>query len=184
MRLLFLKEYLKNIRNVGAIAPSSKFLARKMVAAIDFDRANLIVEYGPGTGVFTKEIVNRMKPGTTLLVIENNPAFHQKLNEKYEPQNDVEIINASAENIDSLLKLRSLPTPDYVVSGLPFTALPASVSKKILQDTSKLLGKKGEFITFQYTLLKKSLLETYFDDISVTRELRNVPPAYILRCRQ
>lgn len=184
MNLLFLKEYIKDIRNVGAIAPSSRFLARKMLKSIDFDTAKVIIEYGPGTGVFTNEIAGRIKPDTTLIVIETNPIFYQKLCEKYKSRKNIEIINASAADIHSLQKSRSLPAPDYIISGLPFAALPAHVSKKILRDTSKLLGNTGEFITFQYTLLKKPLLNSYFNSIIVSRELRNIPPAYILRCKR
>lgn len=183
MSLLFLSEYIKDIRNVGAVAPSSRFLARKMVEAVDFDKAKVIIEYGPGTGVFTAEIVRRMKQGTKLLVIETNPAFYATLRAKYKKVRGVEIINASAEHVGLLHAERKLPTPDYVISGLPFAALPAGVSRTILEETVKLLAGEGEFITFQYTLFKKGLFGRFFDDIQVARELRNVPPAYILRCR-
>lgn len=183
MKLLFLREYIKDIRNVGAVAPSSRFLARKMVQSINFDRAKVIIEYGPGTGVFTAELVKRMKPGTKLLVIETNSEFYDTLHEKYKQVAGVEIINASAAHVGSLHAARTLPQPDYIISGLPFAALSADVSAAILEATTKLLGEKGEFVTFQYTLFKKKLLNKYFSDIQTTRELRNVPPAYILRCR-
>jgi len=184
MSLLFLSEYIKDIRSVGAIAPSSRFLARKMVESVDFGKARVIIEYGPGMGAFTAEIVKRMVPGTKLLVVETNPTFYNKLHARYKGMKDIEIINASAEYIGLLHAERELPIPDYVISGLPFAALPARVSAAILEATVKLLGKEGEFITFQYTLLKKGLLSSFFRDIQVARELRNVPPAYILRCRQ
>lgn len=179
----FLIQYLRDIRGVGAVAPSSRFLARRMVASVDFERAKVIIEYGPGTGVFTAEIIKRMKPGTKLLAIETNPAFYTKLREAYKDTPGVEVINASAEHISKLHAGRMLPAPDYVISGLPFAALPADVSQAILKATAKLIGKKGEFITFQYTLLKKGLLGEYFGDIQVSRELRNIPPAYILHCK-
>lgn len=184
MNLLFLTEYVKSIRTVGAVAPSSRFLARKMVASVDFERAKVIIEYGPGTGIFTAEIVKRMQPGAKLLVIETNAAFCEILQAKYGSTKGVEVINASAEHVDALRKERRLPAPDYIISGLPFTALPPKTSQAILSATTKLLDKRGEFITFQYTLLKRGLLEKHFSDIEVSRELRNVPPAYILRCRQ
>jgi phosphatidylethanolamine/phosphatidyl-N-methylethanolamine N-methyltransferase len=184
MNVTFFREYLKNIRSVGAVAPSSRYLARKMVASIDFDSAKVIIEYGPGTGVFTSEIIKRKHPGTTLLVIETNETFYQKLVGKYADTPGVEIINASAEDIDSLHAVRKLSSPDYIISGLPFTALPASVSRKILTETAKLLGKRGQFITFQYTLVKKALFAKYFSNIAVTRELRNIPPAYVLTCKK
>lgn len=183
MNLLFFSEYLKNLRTVGAVAPSSRYLARKMVAPIDFTRAKFIIEYGPGTGVFTAELLKRMQPGTKLLVIETNEAFYAKLQAKYANHPDVEIINASAEHADTLRLERELPAPDYIVSGLPFAALPAETSAKILSMTAQLLDGKGEFITFQYTRLKFKFFESYFKNIEVTREIRNVPPAYIMRCR-
>ena len=184
MGLLFLNEYLKDIRNVGAIAPSSRFLARKMVESVDFDNAKVIIEYGSGTGVFTAEIVKRMKPGTKLLALETNPAFYDNLQTTYKDTEGVEIINVSAEHVSKLHEERTLPTPDYIISGLPFAALPAQVSTAILKETAALLDENGEFITFQYTLLKKKLFGNYFPDIHVTRELRNIPPAYVLRCRR
>lgn len=183
MNISFLAEYLRDIRRIGAVAPSSRFLARKMVATVDFDKAKVIVEYGPGTGVFTAEIIKRMKPSTKLLAIETNPAFYKKLHAKYKDVPNIEVINASAEHVSKFHGERSLAKPDYIISGLPFAALPADVSHKILSETAKLLGKKGEFITFQYTLLKKNLIGNYFGDIRVSREYLNIPPAYILRCK-
>ncbi len=50
---MFLLEYIKNPSKVGAIAPSSRYLADGMIQSIDFNSAECIVEYGPGTGVFT-----------------------------------------------------------------------------------------------------------------------------------
>ncbi len=183
MNLTFLAQYIKNVRSVGAIAPSSRFLARKMVESIDFDSVKVIVEYGPGTGVFTAEIIKRMRPGTKLLALETNPEFYKKLHRDYKDTPGVEIINASAEHITTLHADRKLQAPDVVISGLPFAALPSAVSKSILAATAQLIGNKGVFVTFQYTLLKKDLLGSYFKTIRVSRELRNIPPAYVLRCK-
>ena len=46
-----------------------------MVDAIDFDVAKCIVELGPGTGSFTKEIMKRKKKRTTFILIEINEVF-------------------------------------------------------------------------------------------------------------
>lgn len=184
MRASFFAEYLKNIRSVGAIAPSSPFLARKMLESVNFDTANVIVEYGAGTGAFTAQLVKRMKPGTRLVVIENNQKFYETLHRKYGDIEGVEAINGSAEHIERVVDDVRLSTPDYIISGLPFASLPSQVSRRILKSTVQLLGDKGVFITFQYSLLKRGLLETYFGDIHITRELRNLPPAYVLRCRK
>ena len=54
---------------------------------------------------------------------------------------------------------------DYVVSGLPFTSLNPAVSSRILRNVKDCL-KDGKFITFQYSLVRKSFIQKYFEDIS------------------
>lgn len=73
--LAFLKQYIQGPRWIGAIASSSKYLAAKMVEDIEFDRASCIVEYGPGTGVFTEMLLANIQQGTILILIENNARF-------------------------------------------------------------------------------------------------------------
>ena len=47
-------------RLVGAVAPSSRFLARKMLEGLDLKSGMRIVEFGPGTGSFTGELFHRL----------------------------------------------------------------------------------------------------------------------------
>ncbi len=57
----FLKQFLLNPRKIGAIAPSGKALAKKMIQPIHFEKAKCIVEYGPGTGSFTDGLVTNKR---------------------------------------------------------------------------------------------------------------------------
>ncbi len=181
MKSLFFLEYLKNIRTVGAVLPSSRYLARKIVSEIDFDTAKVIVQFGPGTGSFTQEIIARKNPETKLLLIEKMPAFCHELKKQFGDEPNVLIECDSAERLTTLLKRHKLPSQvDYIVSGLPFASLPKDVSHGALA-AARAHTKRGVFITFQYTLLKRALFDTYFSQITFTRELRNIPPAYVLR---
>jgi phospholipid N-methyltransferase len=179
----FLMEYLKSPRTVGAVAPSSKRLAEKMADDIDYNNAKCIVEYGPGTGVFTERLMRKIRKHTLLILIEYNEEFCKKLEERYSDYDNVVVINDSAENIDKHLKKYSIKEVDYVVSGLPFASLPKSMSNKILNKTKIILKKNGLFITFQYTLLKKGYIGSYFRDITLERVVLNLPPAYVLKCQ-
>lgn len=179
----FLIEYLKSPRTIGAVAPSSKKLAEKMAGDIDFEKAKCIVEYGPGTGVFTERLMSKIRKHTLLLLIEFNEDFCKQLEEKYSEYTNVIVINDSAENIDKYLKKYGVKEVDYVVSGLPFASLPKSVSNQILKKTREILKQNGMFITFQYTLLKKGYISSYFQDISLERVMLNIPPAYVLKCQ-
>lgn len=179
----FLVEYFKSPRTVGAVAPSSDRLAKKMVSDINFETASCIVEYGPGTGVFTDRLVEGKKEDTILLLIEYNKEFCKQLEERYRGYDNIILINDSAENVDKYLKLYNINRVDYVVSGLPFASLQKNVSNKILRKTRDILRKDGVFITFQYTLLKKEFIAGYFRKIDLERVVRNVPPAYVLKCQ-
>ncbi|WP_297634994.1 rRNA adenine N-6-methyltransferase family protein [uncultured Clostridium sp.] len=180
---MFVLEYIKNPRTVGAIAPSSKYLAEKMISDINFKDAKCIIEYGPGTGIFTEKILSRVKENTTVILIEINKEFYNILKDKYGHKNNVIILNESAENIDKILKEYSIEKVDYILSGLPFTSLPSDVSRKILTKTAKILEDEAGFITFQYSLLKLGFFKKYFSKLKYKRVIRNLPPAYVLECR-
>lgn len=181
-KLLFLKQYITQPRTVGALLPSSKYLAAKMIKNINFNCSSCIVEYGPGTGIFTKKILKEREKSTLVLLFETNKNFYNLIKEKYKNEPNFHIFNDSAEYIGKYLKKYGVPKADYVVSGLPFASLPNDISSNILTETKKYLKKGGKFITFQYTLLKRNFIKKYFDEIYIKREWRNVLPAYVFCC--
>lgn len=176
----FFVQFLKNPRSIGAIAPSSKYLARKMMKPIHFSTAKCIVEYGPGSGAFTKELVKRKNADTVLILIEQNVQFYKQLQRKYGEQENVHVIFGSAERVGSYLAEYGFFHTDYIVSGLPFTSLPENISDKIFVNTQTVLGRKGVFITFQYSMVKQKLFERYFKLVGGLLEFWNIPPAYVL----
>ncbi|MED3854983.1 rRNA adenine N-6-methyltransferase family protein [Priestia megaterium] len=180
--LHFIQEYIRHPRTVGAIMPSSKSLAKQMVKPIPFENITCMIEYGPGTGVFTDEIVQNKHKDTIFLAIEANETFYNMLNKKYGHLENVYIIHGSVENIDEYLKQYDIEKVDYIVSGLPFTSLSGTTSTKILKKTATLLGAEGTFITFQYSKVKCSFFESFFNTIQYERVYRNVPPAYVFLC--
>lgn len=180
--LKFLKEYIKNPRYIGAVAPSSSFLASEMISNIDFNSAKCIVEYGAGDGVFTGAVINCLADTTVFLVFETNENFYKKLIYRYSKLKNVHIINDSAENVKYYLNKFGISCVDYVISGLPFASLPSDVSENIIRATYDILGDTGEFVTFQYTKFKKKFFQNNFSSIETKRILRNLPPAYVFRC--
>jgi|UPI0002E112A6 phospholipid N-methyltransferase len=179
---LFVREFLLNPRTIGAILPSSDYLAEKMMASVCFEQAKYIIEYGPGTGVFTDKILRYRHPDTVVMIIEHNREFFCILNEKYQDEKNVIIINGSAEHIETYVKEHNIPFVDYIISGLPFASLPLHVSNAILNKARYLLGVKGKFITFQYTQTKVRLFTQFFNQMTVERVYRNLPPAFVFSC--
>ena len=70
--------YLKNLvtdRYVASVTPTSRFGVDKVCNKIDFSKSDVIVEYGPGTGVFTTVLLKNMPKDSKLIAIERNQNF-------------------------------------------------------------------------------------------------------------
>src|SRR5262245_44958247 len=72
---LFARNFLRHPYMLGSIIPSSRYLVDQVLAPIDWQRARVIVEYGPGVGTLTGEILKRMSADARLVVIETNEDF-------------------------------------------------------------------------------------------------------------
>src|SRR5262245_8420533 len=77
---LFALNFLKHPNMVGWVLPSSPFLVDEVLKRVDWERAKVIVEYGPGVGAFTTKVLQRMRPDATLIALEVNPEFFEFLN--------------------------------------------------------------------------------------------------------
>src|SRR5215470_11807310 len=73
--LLFASNFLRHPNMLGSIIPSSRFLVNQVLEPIDWGCARVIVEYGPGVGTFTAEILRRMRADAQLVAIETNRDF-------------------------------------------------------------------------------------------------------------
>src|SRR5215831_4208806 len=71
-RLLFARTFFKNPVMLGSVIPSSRFLIKGVLEPIDWARTRILVEYGPGVGTITGEILKRMRPDARLIIIEMN----------------------------------------------------------------------------------------------------------------
>ncbi len=177
----FISEFFKNKSEIGAVAPSSKFLGKKMYGGIDFSKVKCIVEFGPGTGVFTKEILKRMNPEASMIVFETNPSFYEKLKKEIKDERAL-ILNESAEKIGEYLSLKNHEKADYIISSLPLTVFPKKLKENILKSAVENLSEKGQYIQFQYSLNAHKLLKENFGSVKLAFSLINVPPAFVYKC--
>src|SRR4029077_12290604 len=82
---LFTRNLFRHPTMLGAVVPCSPFLIHDMLAAVEWDRAKVIVEYGPGIGNITEEILKRMAPDAMLIIIEINREFDDYLGQRFRP---------------------------------------------------------------------------------------------------
>ena len=177
----FISEFFKNKTEVGAVAPSSKFLGNKMYGGIDFSEVKCIVEFGPGTGVFTKEILKRMNLDACMIIFETNPSFYQKLKEEIKDERAL-IVNESAEKIGEYLAIENQEKADFIISSLPLTVFPKELKENILKGAVDNLSENGQYIQFQYSLNAHKLLKEKFGSVKLAFSLINMPPAFVYKC--
>ena len=179
----FLKESLRTMRTTGAIMRSSKHLVREMMRPIDFQRAKILVELGAGDGVLTYEILDRMSADARLLVFEINPEFCKILRGS-ELVNDPRfmLIEDSAETLPEHLQRLGIGEVDYIVSAIPFIALPDALVHRIVEVCRKALKMNGLFIQFHYSLLIKKMYQRIFGNVETAFVPLNMPPAFVMRC--
>src|SRR5437870_7943375 len=93
MSALFFKRFLQRPFQIASIMPSSKALVERVADKIDFARARVIAEYGPGEGVHSREIARRMASNSQLLLFELDPAFSRDLERQFADDPRVHVLN-------------------------------------------------------------------------------------------
>ena len=171
---VFLRELAANPREVGAVWPSSRRLARHMAAAVPLDESRKIVELGGGTGAITEELLARGIPPHQLIVVERSPALVAVLRERF-PR--VRIVEGDAMHLSTLL--RAEDQVGVVVSGLPLRSLPPRVVATIIREASRVLPPGGLFIQFTYRLSPQRSLSQRFAALSSRVVWGNIPPARV-----
>lgn len=168
---------------LGSVVPSSRYLVKRMLRPIDWERADVVVEYGPGVGTCTTEILRRLRPDGRLLAFETHGGFVRHLEESIRDPR-LEVIHGSAENVQGALAERDLAGADYVLSGVPFSLMPDEVRDAILVRTRDLLRPGGAMLVYQFSPTIAIHLNRVFEDVDWGFEPRNFPPAVVFRCRE
>lgn len=173
----FFKTFIKD-RDVASVIPTSMRCVKKVCTHIDFTKDFTLVEYGPGNGVFTKFLLEKMTAGSRLILIEANEDFVDDLNQSISDPR-VEIHNELAGNVESVLDAELVGNIDYVLSGIPFSFLKKERKRDVLNATKKILKDGGKFIAYQTSgHLKKPVMEV-FGNYDIEMEMLNIPPYLI-----
>lgn len=184
----FIREFIASPFTVGAIAPSSEHLCRKMVEGVDLRGAKAVAEFGPGTGVCTDQILPIIPQGCRFFAVELSPRLTEVWKSRH-PR--ATIYNESVANIRDICRREGVDQIDVIFSGLPWASFKEPLQHALLTETLAVLKPGGRFITFGYRfgmLLPAGrrfarILPRYFSRVERSELVaRNLPPAYVIRC--
>jgi phospholipid N-methyltransferase len=167
-------------RHVAALQPSSSFVVRRLLAKIDPTRIRSVVEYGPGNGVVTFELLKALPATARYVAIERNPALAASLQKRDER---LEAIEGDVREAPEMLTKRGLTSVDLIIASIPFTYFKASEREAIIASARRMLAPGGTLIVFhQYSMLMRPYLRRHFASVRTELEWRNLPPCFLFVC--
>ena len=176
---LFLGQILRSPKTISAMAPSSRGLARAITADIG-PHSGPVAEFGPGTGVFTRALLDRGVAPANLTLFEVNPIFAARLRLRFP---GVRVVNEGAQEIGA-----HCGTVGAVVSGLPLLSFPAALTRDILTAAFAALRPGGAMYQFTYGP-RVPVPDSIVADLRLqatpgARIWLNLPPARVYAFRQ
>ena len=179
-KLFFLKQYLRNPFATGGVTPSGRQLAHLMVEKIAPQPSEVIVELGPGTGVFTRELLSKGVDPANLILVEFNKEFVKFLKGEFPA---VRIVQGAAQDLPQLLKALGQGSVNKIISGIPLRSMKPADCRQIAKSVAAALEPGGMFVQFSYfkasPVPKLVATEAGLEGHCVGAAMNNVPPAFV-----
>lgn len=208
--IAFIRELPKSFAQIGAMLPSSPALARALVKPIREATGPIsILEVGPGTGPFTRQILKLMGPQDTFTICEINHRFLERLrhNLQRDPhfQRNKDRVFFFEGPVQALPKSSLAHHFDVIVSSLPFSNFTPDTVEEILALFQQLTDDSGTVTFIEYLGVRKftrvfstkegreradgvdAVIKRWFMKVHNEGQLRtevsllNVPPALAIR---
>ncbi len=181
----FIKQFVFHPTKTGAVAPSSKGLADLITDTANLSGTSAVIEFGPGTGVFTEKIFQKISKNTKFFALEINPDFVEATRNRCP---EVIVYQDSAANAKKYLNELGLKECDCIICGLPWASFSEDLQNELLDTILDVLKPGGKFLTFAYLqglllpagMRFKKKLSTRFKKVTKTRTVwLNILPAFV-----
>jgi len=176
--MIFLRMFLRYPAMLGSVWPSSSSLCSRLMRLADWNETRYVVEYGPGVGTITRHILERLRSDGMLIAIEKNPELVEYLRDRFGfGDSRLKIVHGSAADVRTILTQHGIGAADCIVSGVPFSLLPAREAQRILHQTRESLSPQGKLLIYQFSNAIEQRLRCHFKLEHSGREMWNFLPA-------
>jgi phosphatidylethanolamine/phosphatidyl-N-methylethanolamine N-methyltransferase len=155
--LEFFRQFRERYETTGAIAPSSRGLARAMSRPLreSEHRPARVLEIGPGTGAVTGHIIQALGPEDTFDLVELNESFADVLRKRFDTDPQwLSVSDRSELHVCPIQEFQSEAPYDFIVSGLPLNNFPADLVEEIFRVYFRLLAPAGVLSYFEYMYVR------------------------------
>ena len=174
--LRFLRALIARPKNIGAVAPSSRGLARAIARQIDPARPGPVLELGPGTGVVTAALLDRGIVPERLTVIEYDADFAAAIAARF---HGVHVIQGDAFDLNRTLGARHLDAFAGIVSGIPLLNFPMAHRQAYMKALTGRLAPGAALIQFSYGMRAPVVPPPGFSVHCAALVWANLPPARV-----
>lgn len=197
---LFFGQFLRNLRQSGAILPSSSALARTMTRYLARRQGPArVLEVGAGTGALTAGIVPLLRPGDALDIVEINPELMARLQQKFRDMPGFRADGVAVRFInDDVRNVAFEQAYDYIIFSLPLTNFPPAMVQELLDLMMSCLKPGGVFSYVKYIFISRlksvfggsrlradmkanqAIISAFTERYQIERRAvwRNLPPAW------
>lgn len=179
----FFTAFVRDRKTIGAVAPTSRGVARRMARLGRIRNARNVAEFGPGTGAITGSLLEALPADGRLWGYEVYEPFVEQLREDFDDPR-MTVLSESAENVTRLRESGAPDGLDAIVSSIPFSLIGREQTAHILEQANAALRPGGLFVALQYhpRFLAPLMREAF---PAMKREVYpwNIPPALLLTAR-
>lgn len=176
-RWTFFRAFLRSPRVVASVIPSSPVLEKRVVEAAQVRDAKVVVELGPGTGGMTRALLAAMPKDARLIAFERTSEFVRRLSTIDDDR--LEVIEGCASTVAAALRERGLSGADAIVSGIPFSTLPADLAQTIASAVADALSPGARFVAYQVVARVADYMNPLLGRSQTAIELLNIPPTRV-----
>ena len=186
----YIKQFLRDPKSTGSIAPSNEELSELVTETARLGEMGTVVELGSGTGVFTEKILEKKNPETLFFAIEINPEFCEATKSRCP---SATVYKDSAENMKKYLEQHGKDSCDCIISSLPWAVFDHGTQDRLLDVIWDVLRPGGKMVTFSYSISMmvpnarrfRSILRNKFSNVVKSKTVwSNFPPAFVYSAKK
>lgn len=174
---LFFSRVIRNPRQLGAFAPSSRQLGALFAKHAAVDEDSPIVELGGGTGSLTRALIKAGINPSRIYVVELDPELANYLKAAIP---GVHVIQGDAAELAHILPAHVVGKVKRIVSGLPMINIPQPIRERIVKSIFEVMVPGGAYLQFTYSPLSSIDAESYqLIKKRLGTAFFNIPPATV-----
>jgi phosphatidylethanolamine/phosphatidyl-N-methylethanolamine N-methyltransferase len=172
----FLRALIARPKNIGAVAPSSRALARAIAREVDPATAGPVLELGPGTGVITQALLERGIAPARLTAIEYDPDFAAGVAARF---HGVQVIQGDAFDLSRTLGPHAHEPFAAIISGLPLLNFPMARRRALIDGALSRLAPGAPLVQFSYGMHAPVVPPRGHSVVCAAFIWANLPPARV-----